>query len=40
MGADRMEPGHPSPQVMLLYNNVARLRQFLGAICNKFSGNG
>ena len=27
----RMEPGHPH-RVMLLYNNVARLRQFLGAI--------
>jgi hypothetical protein len=27
-----MEPGHSSPQVMLLYNNVARLRQFLGTI--------
>ena len=34
-----MEPGHPFPQLMLLYNNVARLRQFLGVIFNKSSEN-
>ena len=34
-----MELGHPFPQLMLLYNNVARLRQFLGTIFNKSNEN-
>jgi hypothetical protein len=35
-----MEPGHPLPQVMLLYNNVAQLRQFVGAIFTQSCGIG